>query len=121
MAHLEISEDLFDRMTISAEKDYRAAPVDETLDRPLRGHQEHVMLSAAGELAQQGLSGRRRVGLRQAPAEQAKEPSPAPLPAPARRRHLNLRGVTPGSGHQQACGQCASPRTQDYPTGARLR
>jgi hypothetical protein len=52
MSQIEISPDLLARLNTVAEKDYNGATIEQTLDRLLREHQEHVMLGAAAQLAQ---------------------------------------------------------------------
>jgi hypothetical protein len=50
MAGTEIPDELLSRLKRVAEHDYGGASLEETLDRLLREHQEHVMLGAAAEL-----------------------------------------------------------------------
>jgi hypothetical protein len=49
MAATEIPDELLSRLKTVAEHDYGGVTLEETLDRLLREHQEHVMLGAAGE------------------------------------------------------------------------
>jgi hypothetical protein len=51
MPQIEISPDLLARLNTIAEKDYERATIEQTLDRLLHEHQEHVMLGAAAQLA----------------------------------------------------------------------
>ena len=51
MPAIEIPADLLTRLTTVAEKDYEGASLEQTLDRLLSEHQEHVVLGAAAQLA----------------------------------------------------------------------
>ena len=50
MPEIQVSNELLTRLTTVAENDYAGISVEETLDRLLREHQEHVVLEAAGEV-----------------------------------------------------------------------
>jgi hypothetical protein len=44
---MNISDELLARLRVVADRDHGGASLEETLDRLLREHQEHVMLEAA--------------------------------------------------------------------------
>ena len=51
MPQIDVASDLLTRLNTVAEKDYQGASLEQTLDRLLREHQEHVALAAVAELA----------------------------------------------------------------------
>ena len=50
MPDIHVSDELLARLTTVAENDYSGSSVEETLDRLLREHQEHVVLETAGKV-----------------------------------------------------------------------